>query len=128
MPYRDWEPLPSWESRTGKCVYPLYSWGAPADKNRLGGAIYVFDADVDPEDSEYPQGLKHHIGRITWVGNVIEWIEVNESRQREGIATEMFNLARNCAPDLRHADDAYLSDKARAWITGMEARAERPNA
>lgn len=125
MPYRDWERLPSWGNSPRKCMYPLYSWGAPSDKNSPGGVIYVFDADVDPEDSEHPQGLKHHIGQITWVGNVVEWIEVKESRQREGIATEMFKLARSCAPDLRHADDTYLSDKARAWIMGMEAMGER---
>lgn len=124
MPYRNWERRPSWWSKRGEQVFPLYSQGAPANRpfdSNPGGVIYVFDADVDPEDCEYPPGLKHHIGRLTWVGNVVEWIEVNEGRQREAIATDMFELAQQINPRLHHSE-GRLSDKARAWIEGLEAK------
>lgn len=122
MTYREWARCPSWETSNGKRVYPLYSWGAPTDKARPGGKIVAFAADVDPDDSEYPEGLRHRVGEITWFGIVIEWVEVNESRQCEGIATEMFHLARKFTPALRHADTGHLSEDARAWIAAMEAK------
>lgn len=121
MTYRDWERCPGWETRKGQRVYPLYSWGAPSDKARPGGKITAFAADVEPEDSEFPEGMTHWIGEISWVGNVVEWVQVNESRQGEGIATEMFHLARTFTPALRHADLGHLSEDARGWIAAIES-------
>lgn len=48
-------------------------------------------------------------------------VEVDPDHQRKGLATAMFDLARDAEDRLHHSED--LSDDARAWIAGMNQRA-----
>lgn len=108
-PYQDWEKRPSFETKDGRRVYPLY---APAYQNQPNHA-WAFDTEVDPldPDLEYSLTARHRVGLLDWDRDRVIYVETGRTRpkmgepswERQGIATELLRLAREMHPDLLHA-------------------------
>lgn len=127
-PWNRWERRPAFTTKHGAQVHPLYTLGANGDRYN-GGTIYVYDAEVALEDADYPPGLKHRVGWMTWNADVIVYVEVAEPWKRQGIATEIFRLAQEVAPNLRHAEQR--TPEAEKWIATVspgEAAPTEPEA
>lgn len=130
-PYQRWEKRPSFMTKDGRRVYPIY---APA----YGGQedhIRVFDRDVDPADYEVEHSLREHqVASLDWRGRTISNVETGRveapghpapdepSWHRQGIARAMLEIARakDIEPALQHAACTQRSEAGERFVRGTD--------
>jgi hypothetical protein len=59
------------------------------------------------------KGTGKALGMLTWTKGVIQKIDVNENKQRQGIATQMYEHAKTITPGLAHSNNR--TDMGDAW-------------
>ncbi len=119
MTWQNWESRPAFTTTSGRRVYPAYALGANGQRYE-GGTIHVHDAEVCAEDIEFPAGLQHRIGFLTWNRNVIQYVEVNTDWRKQGIGREMLRLAREIAPTLLHAPCHQRSEDGEKFVRATD--------
>lgn len=120
-PYWDWEHLLTFTTKDGRRVHLLYSPGYAGDKSGPAGKVWAYDVEVDPEDPAVEHALRrdHRVAHLGWDHTEVAYIETDEGWQRQGLATEMFRIARVFHPDLRHSS-SQRTDDAKAWIAAVD--------
>lgn len=119
-PWQDWEARPAFKTKDeSRRVHPFYALGANGERYE-GGTIHVHDVEVALEDIGHPPGMRHRIGYLTWNRRTIQYVEVDEAWQRQGIATELLRLAREVEPHLRHAPCANRSESGEAFVRATD--------
>lgn len=107
-PHWVWEKRPAFDTKDGRRVYPIHT-GTDGSL----GQVWVYDTDVDPRnpDLDYSVTKDHRValltysrGRVVYVGTGRNSLRVGEAPwEGQGIASEMFRLAQEESPGLRHA-------------------------
>jgi GNAT superfamily N-acetyltransferase len=66
-------------------------------------------------DAPHQEMWGNHVGRITWWGNdgEVANLHVEPQYQRRGVATELWNRAKQVQPDLKHSDEQ--TEEGQAW-------------
>ena len=116
-PYQRWQKRPSFTTRGGKRLYPLY---APAYAGQANH-VRVFDRDVDPTDTAVEYALlKHRVAFLDWLGVTISVVDTHPDWQEQGIGRRMLGLAKKEEPRLRHAPCAQRSEKGELFVRGTD--------
>lgn len=113
--------LPAFEAKNGTPLYPVHIEGAYGSPD--GGTIYVYDGPppTDPARMGLRYGDSLPIASLTWNRKTIQFVQVaNEPAapwQQQGVATNMWRLAREIEPELRHAPcHERSSDEGEAFV------------
>lgn len=89
------------------------------------GQNYTFEHRYHPRSDEHSiiahhpdapsDSYNNHAGHLTWFADngEIGGVHVNSEHRRKGLATEMFNRAKEIQPDLHHSD--ALTPDGKAW-------------
>lgn len=124
-PWNRWERRPALTTDRGE-VHFTYTPGANGDRHN-GGQIHAFDTEIPLEDIDHPPGRRHLLGRLTWNGNVIDYIGIDDSWHRKGIGTHMYGIAREINPRLRHAAPTHRTRDAELLIRATAPEEADPN-
>ena len=119
--YYSWQRLPKFETNDGRTLYPFYADGVYGTQSGAGlGQISAYSQDTDLATGDIEHSLgRHQVGFIHWVDRVVQMVSVEKPGwERQGIATELWRLARELEPELQHSD-THISAAGAAWIASL---------